>query len=220
MKNVFALAVLLLPIPVKAQKVAGVDAPDAITLRVTQVTAVSTPEQLVAGSTTITESSDGNTIVAESATTRYTLSCIVVRRTESGTGDEKVVTIDGSFKNYPNGITWVPMCEGFHVGDVVTFYSLEHLIWLSYTRGGTTYTHNENWKPNYPGDRFYTMRYEWTMDLSKYADISEQAQRDAGLPVMRQPRSHHYIMYEHPYAVASEEEKPKDKQKYGGTARP
>jgi hypothetical protein len=204
----FSLAIVLLfATGVRAQTIGGVDAPNAISLRITRVATVSTPEVLVAGSTTTTESSSGNTITAQSATTRYTLSCIIVERTERQYG-ETTVTIDGGFKNYSNGgFTWMPQCGDFHVEDVVTFYSLEHLVWLSYARGKDTFTHNDRWKPEYANKDLFTLFSRWTVDLSAAADASEELQRSAGInPIVKQPRSHSYAMYEHWYWIDSEEE--------------
>jgi hypothetical protein len=135
------LGLILVTVPAHAQQsIGGVHAPDAITLQIVQVKDVSEAAREVKEG--IFDSVWGNEVVAESSTAIYRLRCAVqYEHMRAGTGPG-LDTIDGSFLP-----TFEPKCAGeFHVGDKVTFYSLDDLVWLSISRGHSVFTHNVCWK--------------------------------------------------------------------------
>jgi len=106
------LLLLVLCAPGLAQTIGGVDAPHAITLRITQVAVVSEPLHVVEETSnpegcmnksgyapcwwsTVKESTSGYKLVGESSTVRYSLSCVVHDREEMNAkspGDESTET--------------------------------------------------------------------------------------------------------------------------------
>ena len=140
--------------------IGGVEAPDAIALRITQVTQVDEPAQYTK---TTTKSFSGDHLVAESDTVRYHLTCLVVKEEYL---DNTETMLHPPKYDGMNLETFEPVCKGnFHVGDVVTFYSLDRLVWLSVKKpNGEEFLHGRNWKPLYNGtdnNDFSTMSTEF-----------------------------------------------------------
>ncbi|MHB8410860.1 MAG: hypothetical protein ACYDDI_02820 [Candidatus Acidiferrales bacterium] len=218
----YALLLLLAAPTAVGQQVGGVNAPDAITLRVIRVTNTDVPEHVVADpdyapTVTVKERSYSIKLMAETSTVRYQLSCGIVDRTETFPDtethhyeypygyDRKNATVMDWFKEvpvsseHPNGVATGGFrqgvrCTSFHVGDVVTFYSLDRLIWLSYTDAkGTSYTHGDKWKPDFATPSYlYTMKVEFD---PYHNDLTGETVKSS--------------MIEAAYTIVSEEEKRK-----------
>lgn len=135
------------------QVIGGVHAPEAVTLRITQVADVAEHDHKV--NETTTESTSGYEVIAESDTVHYHLRCLVhEKEVVIGTWHER--TWDENFLE-----TFRPVCpEAFHVGERVVFYSLDNLVWLSRTNGRSVFTHGSGWKPSY-GDAPKNNRFEF-----------------------------------------------------------
>jgi hypothetical protein len=172
------------------QTIGGVEAPHAITLRITQVVNVDEPEQGTLRSIWFEPAIQtstrkfGTRLVAESDTVRYTLSCIIHEGQTTSLGTT-VPTWDG------DPAWFKPECAGqFHVGDVVVFYSLENLIWLSETNTqGKTFVHGSSWKPEYHGDKFWSFKMDYGISATAYGSAKD---------VNR-------VSWEKPYSIDSEE---------------
>jgi hypothetical protein len=179
-KTIFLAVVILIAVPAFAQSTktfGGVQAPEAITLRITKVVNVDEPEHIV---DEVVKSATGNTLTAESADVRYTLRCVVVHVLAHTWEGEQW---DGFFPK-----TFRPVCRGyFHVGDRVVFYSLNNLVWLSRTiTNGETFVHGTPWIPTYQQDKFWSFKaqitpaeFEWE---KPYSIDSEEALPDEPRP--------------------------------------
>lgn len=170
MKRIMIIALfLILAMPVFGQTYGGVPAPDAIHLKITQVSNIATPEHPFTGNISalqnvsskacslagaapcevadqVTESSTTYKVTATDAAVKYELSCIdsTVSYPMSYGGRATRRYYFTIFSH--SSANWQPRCEQFHVGDTVTFYSLNTLIWLEITNKGHDYTHPDCWK--------------------------------------------------------------------------
>jgi hypothetical protein len=207
MKSIVIAALLSLVASPQSAKhlVEGIEAPDAVTLRVTKVIDVSEPEKITYApdGTKITESASGNKVTVESDTIRYTLSCLVRERVEEKPTGRKQTLYDGQ----TDRDLFYPVCNGeFHVNDRVTFYSLENLVWLSFTRGRDTIVHGPGWNPEYRGKKFWTFKIDFNtpemlaIDREKREQMMKNFGQDPGMP-------HHPVEWNKPYSIESEEEK-------------
>ena len=179
MKIAIIVAVLAIPSSAYGQKVGDVVAPNALTLRIVSVADISQPEQTSTGfseaniaQAEIKKSVTGQRVVGESATVRYTLRCTVQHKEEKSELSTGVITT-----YFEDNWSWYKLfkldkgefdspkiydlsCGEFHVGDTITFYSRDLLIWLSITNTEGTFVHNRCWKPVEVASRFATMQCE------------------------------------------------------------